>query len=107
MVINEEIYGRRYIGVYYQYKMKFSGVALFKTKSDVKVNVSFENLFFEVSLLREFEGKKDILLLEFEDGTTEYEKLFEPGMYYDKDKNTWEETAYREVPKKFLELIKE
>lgn len=101
------IYDVQYIGVYYSYKMEFSGIDLFKTREDVKVNLSFENTFFKVKAIKEFEGKKDILKIEFDDGTIEYETLYEPGMFYDNDKCSWEETEYRKIPEKFLELFNE
>ena len=77
------IYDVKFYGVYYRYKLETSGVNIYAKKEEALAVPGFENLFFEVSALKEYLGKENVLKIEFEDGTCEYETMFYPFLYLD------------------------
>ena len=83
------IYDVKFYGVYFRYKLEFSGVNIFSKKEVVHAVPGFDNYFFEVTVLKEYQGKKDVLKLEFADGEIAYETLNYPYMYMDVEDNVW------------------
>lgn len=83
------LYDLKFYGVYYRYKMEFSGVSIFSKKEEVHAIPGFENSFFEISVLKEYKGKKDVLKLDFDDGEIAYETLYYPYLYMDMKNRVW------------------
>ena len=96
------IYDVKFYGVYFHYKMEFSGVNIFAKKEDVRVVSSFENSFFQVSVLKEYEGQKDVLKLEFENGEAAYETLNAPYLYMDMEDKVWKNSNDTSTPEAFM-----
>lgn len=96
------IYDVKFYGVYFHYKLEFSDVAIYQTKKQVHAVPGFENLFFEVTVLKEYKGQKDVLKLEFEDGTCEYETLEYPFKYL--EDGVWKNSHNTATPEKFMKL---
>lgn len=93
------IYDVKFYGVYYpksrfQYEIKMS-----ENLKDVLRKESTQGQLFEVKVLNSFKGKKDILMLQFEDGTSEFETLYGRGYYY--EDGVWKETNYRKAQEAF------
>lgn len=97
-----ELYDLKFYGVYYHYKMEFSGVNIFSRKEAVQAVPGFENSFFEITVLKEFEGKKDVLKLEFQDGELAYETLNYPYLYMDMEDNIWRKSNDISTPEAFM-----
>ena len=61
-----------------------------------------ENSFgFKINILNEFEGKRDVMCLSFEDGTCAYETLYSPTYHY--VNGSWVFTERRDIQEVFLE----
>jgi len=101
-VNNVNIYDVKLYGVYFQYKLEFSGVNMYARKEDVHSVPGFDNSFFEVTVLKEYEGKKDVLKLEFENGEVAYETLNYPFLYMDMDDNVWRKSSDTSTPDAFM-----
>ena len=56
---------------------------------------------FEVTVLKQYGSKQDVLQLQFVDGHTEYVTLHEPSMYLEED-GEWKLAKDRKVAEKFL-----
>ena len=95
-------YDVRFYGVYFHYKSEFSGVNMYQTKEQRHAVPGFENLFFEATALKEFGGRKDVLKLEFEDGTCEYETLNSPFEYL--EDGIWKKSHNTDAPEAFIKL---
>ena len=93
------IYDVRFYGVYFHSESGLSGINLHTTKKEVHKVPRFENLLFEIALLREYEGKKDVLKIEFEDGTSRYETLNAP--YRILKNGVWETSCDTSIPEEF------
>ena len=85
----EELYTVRYYGVHIQYKNEFSDTQIYETKELRHAVPGFENSFFEITVLKEYEGKKEVLKLEFEDGEVAYETLRSPYYYWNPQFSKW------------------
>lgn len=85
----EELYTVRYYGVQIQYKNEFSDTQIYETKELRHAVPGFENSFFEITVLKEYEGKKEVLKLEFEDGEVAYETLRSPYYYWNPQFSKW------------------
>ena len=101
-VNNVSIYEVRYYGVFFRYKLEFSGVNIYTRKEELHRVPGFENSFFEITVLEEYEGKKDVLKLEFEDGELAYETLNYPFLYLDIKDNVWKKSNDRSTPEAFM-----
>ena len=97
-----DLYELKFYGVYYHYKMEFSGVNIVSKKEEVHAIPGFENSFFEVKVLKEYEGKKDVLKLEFSDGEIAYETLNYPYLYKDVANNVWRKSKDTSTPEAFM-----
>lgn len=60
---------------------------------------------FEVTALKQYGSKQDVLQLQFVDGSTEYVTLYEPAMYL--DKGEWKPAKERNVAERFLSKYQE
>lgn len=96
------IYDVKFYGVYFRYKLEFSGVNIYSKKELRHAVPGFENSFFEVTVLREYEGKKDVLKLVFEDGEVAYETLNYPYLYVDTEDNIWRKSNDISTPEAFM-----
>lgn len=96
------IYDVKFYGVYFYYKAEFSSVTMYQTKEQVHTIPGFENLFFDVIVLKEFEGKNNVLKLEFEDGTYKHETLEYPFEYLEDGK--WKKSHNTVVSDAFMKL---
>ena len=100
----KDIYEVRYFGVYFIYRY-FSGIDLYRSKEERIIKQEYSSTLFEVRLLKEYKGKEDVLEIKFEDGTSEYETLYEPALYY--EDGMWKKASYREIEKEFLKLFEQ
>ena len=101
------IYDVKFYGVYFRYKFDFSGVNIFARKEDMYCIPSFENSFFEVTVLKEYKGQQDVLKLVFEDGEETYETLYYPFVFWDTEDNLWKESKNKSTPDAFLKAYLE
>ena len=60
---------------------------------------------FEVTVLKEYGSKQDVLQLQFKDGHKEYMTLYEPAMYL--ESGEWRQAKSRNVAESFLEKYEE
>lgn len=97
-----DLYDLKFFGVYYQYKMEFSGVCISHKKEEVHAIPGFENSFFEVTVLKKYKGKKDVLKLEFKNGDVAYETLYYPYLYVDAEDNIWRKSNDISTPEVFM-----
>lgn len=97
-----DIYDEKFYGVYFQYKLELSGINIFIRKEDVMGMPGFDNSFFEAVLLKEYEGKKNVIKLEFKDGEIAYETLFYPYLYWDMDDKKWKKSNNIDTPEEFM-----
>lgn len=96
------IYDVKFYGVYFRYKFEFSGVNIFARKEDVHCVPSFDNSFFEITVLEEYQGKNDVLKLVFQNGEEAYETLRFPYLYLDMEDNVWKESKDKSTPEAFM-----
>ena len=96
------IYDVKFYGVYFSYKLEFSGVNIFTSKERVHVVPGFENELFEITVLKEFEGKEDVLKLEFANGEVAYETLNAPYLYKDMEDGIWKLSHDTSTPETFM-----
>lgn len=90
------------------YDVKFYGAYVLNRRGicDVKVAKSSDlrirpgSVTFELTVLKEFAGKKNVLRLQFKEGDVEYETLYDPGYFY--EDGVWKETNCRQVQNAFL-----
>lgn len=97
----QDIYSRTFYGYYYHNKIEFSGVELFAKKEDIN-HTPFEELQMEVRLLKNFEGRENVIEIKFPNEEIEHETLFEPSMYYEDE--TWHKTSYRNTALAFIKM---
>ncbi|MBQ8043815.1 MAG: hypothetical protein IJ272_06685 [Clostridia bacterium] len=96
------IYDVKFYGVYFRYKLEFSGVRIFARKEDVHITPGFDNSFFEVTVVKEYQGKNDVLKLAFENGEEAYETLKFPYLFWDVEDNVWRESKDTTTPEEFM-----
>lgn len=96
------MYDVKFYGVNWYYRI--GGDMLIMSPSVAIYNRSPVNARFEVTLLKQFGSKKDVLEIQYVMGEKEYVTLYEPTMYL--DNGEWKETDDRRVPQKFLETYK-
>lgn len=96
------IYDEKFHGVFFRYKLELSGINIFVRKQDVKGMPGFENSFFDIILLEEFEGKNNVLKLEFEEGEIAYETLYYPYLYWDMNDELWKKSNDTSTPEEFM-----
>lgn len=96
------IYDVKFYGVYFRYKFDFSGVSMFVRKEDMHCIPGFNNSFFEITLLKEYRGKQDVLKLVFENGEEAYETLKFPYLFWDMEDNVWKESKNKSTPEEFM-----
>ena len=100
------------------YDLKLYGVRSLRLAGGDEVTLSQEVLttygktsrefmfVFEVTVLKQYGSKQDVLQLQFADGHTEYVTLYEPSMYLDED-GEWKLAKDRKVAEKFLAKYEE
>ena len=101
------IYDVKFYGVYFSYKFEFTGVNIFARKEDVHCIPSFDNSFFEVTVLKEYKGQSNVLKLAFQDGEQAYETLNAPFLYLDMYKDVWRESRDTSTPEAFMKVYLE
>lgn len=68
---------------------------------------SFDNSFFEITVLKEYKGQQDVLKLVFQDGEEAYETLHYPFLFWDIEDNVWRESKDKSTPDAFLKAYLE
>ena len=96
------IYDVKFYGVYFRYKQEFSGVSIYTRKELVHLVPGFENSFFEIRVLKEYEGQKDVLKLEFENGEIAFETLNYPFVFMDLEDSIWRKSNDASTPEAFM-----
>ena len=97
------------------YDLKLYGVCFPRLIGDYRISLSqdMEKVYakapkeyrFEVTALKQYGSKQDVLQLQFVDGHTEYITLYEPTMYM--DEGEWRATKSKNVAEKFLSVYNE
>lgn len=83
--------------------MDHSGVIVYEKKEGCHAVPGFENLFFEVTLLKEYMGRENVLKIVFNDGDEEYETLNHPYMFL--SHGTWLKSHKPLTPHAFTKLL--
>jgi len=78
------IYDTKIYGVYYYYQKEFEGVVMWQDWNQCHSIPGFSNLFFEASVLKEYQNKKDVLKIKFKNGVCKYFTLSYPWFTWDK-----------------------
>ena len=96
------IYDVKFYGVWFHYKMEFSDVIICSRREDVHAVPGFDNEFFEVTVLKEYDGKQDVLKIEFKNGETTYKTLNYPYLYLNLEDKVWRKSCDTSTQQAFM-----